>query len=121
MSNTLTLNSVTIVVSLIGATIAYTSSAQAAEPTVLYDANGNAVVAYLTCENKSTPSVLFTQEKKPVAAYVACAQVAAAATTATAAQVKPEPKKGVFQSILTGTKSTARRTARRVTERKNDD
>lgn len=91
----------------------FTTVAQASEPTVLYDASGNAVVAYLNCSTVSSAVVLYTAERKPVPAYLQC-------STPIPAIVVVKEKKGPIESIVTGTRSTARRVARRVSNR-NDD
>jgi len=90
----------------------FTTVAQASEPTVLYDASGNAVVAYLKCANTS-PIVLYTSERKPVAAYLNCATVVPKV-------VVVKDKKGPIQKIVTGSNASARRVARRVSNRNND-
>ena len=93
------------------------TSANATEPSVLYDANGNAVVAYLTCEKQSTAVVLYTHDEKPIAAYLECAGITATKTTVVVVPKKVNP----IISVVTGTRAIARRTARRVSNRKNND
>lgn len=87
--------------------------AKANEPTVLYDANGNAVVAHLTCATTASATVLYTSARKPVAAYLNC-------TDHQTKVVVVEKRTGLIEHVVTNNRAQTRRTARRVVRRHED-
>ena len=88
------------------------STASASEATVLYDAAGNAHVTYLSC-NVGTARVYYTDNGTPIAAYENCG-------SSSSVIIIENTSKSIVGEVVTGTRATARRVARRTTNRIND-